>query len=219
MKTRLIPLLGNIKEFEWVKSIVIGVKSVEIVKLLNYNLKQIINESNYLLIICLKGVIVDNFLDTVVKFGLRLHWLDLNLSNVIQLIQRLLIKSTRCQLFIASVLDNDWIQRVQEIITPSYLSFCKGVAMYLSKQQVTQLFDKLIENFSDSLFAFDSLSWLMVKNQQCNDSIKHMSANFDWRISDIPEIKNWNSGYRVIEIIAFVDLEANLKLSLCNAFF
>jgi len=46
-----------------------------------------------------------------------------------------------------------------------------------------------------------------VKNQQCGDSIKHMSVNFSWRILDIQEIQNWNSGYRVIEIITFADLE------------
>lgn len=45
-----------------------------------------------------------------------------------------------------------------------------------------------------------------------------MSANFDWSISDIQEIQNWKSGYRVLEIVTFADLEVNLKLILCDAF-
>lgn len=58
----------------------------------------------------------------------------------------------------------------------------------------------------------------MVKNQQRDSSIKHMSANFNWSISDIQKIQNWKSSCRVIENIAFIEFEANLKLSLCNAF-
>lgn len=49
--------------------------------------------------------------------------------------------------------------------------------MYLSKQQVKQLFDKLIEIFFYLRFASDFISLLMVKNQQ--RPTKHMSANFD----------------------------------------
>ncbi|MEM7713916.1 MAG: hypothetical protein AAF349_10135 [Cyanobacteria bacterium P01_A01_bin.68] len=46
-----------------------------------------------------------------------------------------------------------------------------------------------------------------------------MSVNFGWRILDIQKIQNLNTGYQVIEIITFADLEVSLKLSLCDAFF
>ncbi|NJM22250.1 MAG: hypothetical protein HC815_30655 [Richelia sp. RM1_1_1] len=73
--------------------------------------------------------------------------------------------------------------------------------MYLSEQQVKHLFDKLIENFFDSRFAFDSISPLMVKNQRYHGSIKRVSAKFDWSISDIREIQNCNSGYLMMEVV------------------
>ncbi|MBF2013835.1 MAG: hypothetical protein IGS23_01110 [Rivularia sp. T60_A2020_040] len=41
----------------------------------------------------------------------------------------------------------------------------------------------------------------MVKNQEHDDSIKHMSAKFDWSISDIREIQNCNSGYLMMEVV------------------
>ncbi len=65
----------------------------------------------------------------------------------------------------------------------------KRVMMYFKEQHVRKLFDKLIKNFYGSCFAFDSISPLMVKNQQHHDSIKYMSANFDWSIPDIREIR------------------------------
>ncbi|MEM9923810.1 MAG: hypothetical protein AAF915_08690 [Cyanobacteria bacterium P01_D01_bin.50] len=51
-----------------------------------------------------------------------------------------------------------------------------------------------------------------------HDSIKHMSANFDWSISDIREIQNWNSGYQMIEMVTFANLEAKFlrRFSLIN---
>ncbi|MEL6166396.1 MAG: class I SAM-dependent methyltransferase, partial [Cyanobacteria bacterium J06628_3] len=58
----------------------------------------------------------------------------------------------------ACFLNNDLIRRARAVINLPYSSFQKVIVMYLSKQQVTQLFDKLIENFSGSLFAFDSVS-------------------------------------------------------------
>jgi len=85
----------------------------------------------------------------------------------------------------------------------------EGVLMYLSKQQFKQLFDKLTETFFDWEFAFDSISPLMLKIQK--RPIKYMSANFDWSISDIREIPQWNSGCRVIEIITFASLEAKFR--------
>lgn len=75
----------------------------------------------------------------------------------------------------ASVVKNDWIEVVKEASTTFYI-FIAELRMYLSRQQVKQLFDKLIENFSDSLFAFDSVLSLMLKSQH---RIKYMSANFD----------------------------------------
>ncbi|MGF1677236.1 MAG: hypothetical protein ACFCUV_26645 [Rivularia sp. (in: cyanobacteria)] len=58
----------------------------------------------------------------------------------------------------------------------------------------------------------------MVKNQQHHDSIKRMSAKFDWSISDIREIQDWNSNYQVMEVVTFGNLEAKFlrRFSLIN---
>lgn len=60
-------------------------------------------------------------------------------------------------------------KELKETSTPLYTFLGKGVLMYLSEQHVKQLFDKLIENNYDSLFVFDCLSPLMLKNQQRHD--------------------------------------------------
>jgi O-methyltransferase involved in polyketide biosynthesis len=54
-----------------------------------------------------------------------------------------------------------------------------GVLMYLSEQQVKLLFANLLQEFAGSLFAFDLMSPLMVKNQKDHESLKYTSAKFD----------------------------------------
>ncbi|MGB3641492.1 MAG: hypothetical protein WBA39_28530 [Rivularia sp. (in: cyanobacteria)] len=61
--------------------------------------------------------------------------------------------------------------RFKRLDLPFFIQLRQNLQMYLSKQQVKQLFDKLIENFYDSVLS------LMVKRQK--RLIKQMSANFD----------------------------------------
>ncbi|MEO1377349.1 MAG: class I SAM-dependent methyltransferase [Cyanobacteria bacterium J06635_10] len=238
-ETLLIPLLARARELEQAEPIVTDPKSLEIIQKLDYDFEKFSTSNNSLIGSCLRGMIIDNWVSnflqqhpqgTVIEIGAglntrferldngKLRWFDLDLPDVIHLRQKFFAETSRRQFISASVLDNDWIERVKETSTPPYMLVAEGVLMYLSEQQVKQLFDKLIENFYDSQFAFDSISPLMVKNQQYHDSIKHMSANFDWSISDISEIQNWNSGLMAIEIVTFANLEAKFlrRFSLIN---
>lgn len=54
---------------------------------------------------------------------------------------------------------------------PLAIQLKQYLGMYLNRQQIKQLFDKLIENFCDSLFTFDSILSLMVNRQK--RAIKH----------------------------------------------
>lgn len=46
----------------------------------------------------------------------------------------------------------------------------------------------------------------MAKNQQRHDIMKKMEARFDWHISDVRSIQDWDSRYRVLEVVRFNDL-------------
>ena len=238
-ETLLIPLLARAKELEQAEPIVIDRKSAEIIEAINYNFDKLSNAKNSLVGSCIRGMVIDNWVSnflkqhpqgTVVEIGVGLNtrferldngkarWFELDLPDVIQLRQEFFSQTSRRNFIAASVLSNDWNEQIKQTSTPPYMFVAEGVLMYFRKQQVRQLFDKLIKNFSDSYFGFDSISPLMVNNQQRHDSIKHMSANFDWSLSDIREIENWNSGYRMMEVVTFANLEAKFlrRFSLIN---
>ncbi|MGB7378760.1 MAG: class I SAM-dependent methyltransferase [Rivularia sp. (in: cyanobacteria)] len=192
-QTLLVFFLGRGKQFEQVKSIVTDGFTVEIVKILNYGLEKLSNTNNCLVASCLQGVIIDNMVSnllrqypqsTVVEVGAGLNIRFKHLDNVKVPRDLLDAIQLRQDFIVASVVQNDWIEAVKETSTTFYILFyifmifVAELWMYLSKQQVKQLFDKLIENFSDSSFVFDSVLSLMVKRQK--RLIKYMSANFDY---------------------------------------
>lgn len=203
-ETLLIPLLGRAKEFEVGKPIVIDSKSVEIVNLLNYDFERLSNAKNSLVCSCLQGMIIDNWVgnflklyphgtvvEIVVGLNARFERLDnvkmccfeLDLSDVIDLLLQFFTEKS-CRSFTSgSVIDNDWIKRIKETITPPYMFVAYGLLMYLSKQQVTQLFDKLTENFSDSQFAFGCISPLMLKIKSVPSNICQQILTGVFRIS------------------------------------
>jgi O-methyltransferase involved in polyketide biosynthesis len=213
-QTLLIPFLARGKQFEQVESIVTDTFSVEIFKTLNYDFEKLSNAKNSLVGSSLQCVIIDNRVsnllhqhlqNTVVENGadLSICFKPLDLVEALQLKQDFIA---------ASMVKNDWIEPSKETNTTSYIFVVEDLRMYLRQQQVKQLFDKLIENFSDSLFAFDSLLSLMVKKQK--RVIKHMSANFDYLY--LRYLKNSTLKLRLSsdEIIPLANFEVKFQLRL-----
>ena len=121
-----------------------------IVKTLYYDFEKLCNANYFLIGSCLQGRINENWVTNL----LRQYTQD----AVVEIGADLNIRFKRLDL-------------------PLAFQLRQVFGMYLSKQQTKQLFDKLIENFSDSLFAFDFVLSLIVKRQK--QLIKHMSANVD----------------------------------------
>lgn len=185
MKTQVIPrniqeillivILEKAKKFYKYDFRLVVHKFIEIVKELSCDFNKIFNISCCLELSCLQ-------------------------SNRISLPRKFDRDSNHYKFAAEEAVDNHWLNSFKQISSRRYIVVAEGLQMYLRKQQVKQLFDKLIENFSKSQFASDSKLSL----------IENMSANFDWSISDIREIQSWKSGCRVMETITFANL--NVKV-------
>ncbi|WP_200892396.1 class I SAM-dependent methyltransferase [Aliterella atlantica] len=128
-------------------------------------------------------------------------WFDLDLPDAIAIRQSFFSSSDRRKLIAASALDTDWIAQVKATNNAPYLFICEGVLI-----QVKQLFANLMQHFPGALFAFDSMSSLMAKNQQRHDIMNKMAGRFDWHISDVRKIQDWDDRYQVLEVVRFGDL-------------
>lgn len=226
-ETLLIPLWARAVEIEQSDPIIRDPKSAEIMTAINYDFNKFSHAKSSQVGCCLRGLIFDNwvrqFLDqypqaTVIEIGAGLNtrfervdngqgcWFDLDLPDVIAIRQPFFQFSNRRQFIAASALDTDWIAQVKATSNAPYLFIGEGVLMYLSEAQVKQLFANLMQHFPGALFAFDSMSPLMAKNQQHHDVMKNMEAKFDWSISNVYNIQEWDDRYQVLEVVRFNDL-------------
>ncbi|NEU74274.1 class I SAM-dependent methyltransferase [Hassallia byssoidea VB512170] len=227
-ETLLIPLWARACEFSKPDPIIQDPKSVEIIEAINYDFDKFATAKSSQIGTCLRGMILDNWVlsylqqhpqGSVVEIGAGLNtrfervdngavrWFDLDLPDSMTLRKQFFEETERRQFITASALDTDWIERVKAVNAPC-MFVAEGVLIYLSEEQVQQLFANLLEHFSGCWFAFDSMSPLMVKNQNRHDSINYTSAKFNWSISDIRKIQDWDFRYQVIEVTTFADLPA-----------
>lgn len=226
-ETLLIPLWARAVEIEQSDPIIYDPKSAEIVAAIDYDFDKFSHAKSSQVGCCLRGLILDKWVQqflaqhpqaTVIEIGAGLNtrferidngqvcWFDLDLPDVTAIRQPFFPSSNRRQLIAASALDTDWIAQVKATGNAPYLFICEGVLMYLSEAQVKQLFANLMQHFPGALFAFDSMSSLMAKNQQRHDIMNKMAARFDWHISDVRKIQDWDDRYQVLEVVRFNDL-------------
>ncbi|MFH7031010.1 MAG: class I SAM-dependent methyltransferase [Heteroscytonema crispum UTEX LB 1556] len=231
-KTVLITLWVRAWELRQANPIIRDPKSAEILDAINYDFDKFTTAKNSQISTCLRGLILDSWVrtylkqypqSTVVEIGAglwarfervnngKVRWFDLDLPDSMALRRQFFEETERRQFIAASCLNTDWIERVKAIGAKPYMFVAEGVLMYLNEQQVKQLFANLLQYFPGSLFAFDSMSPLMVKNQKMHDSLKYTSAKFDWSISNIRKIKDWDFRYEVIEVCTFADLPAKYR--------
>ncbi|MFM9267668.1 class I SAM-dependent methyltransferase [Tychonema sp. BBK16] len=226
-ETLLITLWARAVEASQDDPIVKDTKSAEIVNQIDCDFSKLAKAKASQVGICLRGLALDlwvtSFLEEyptgiVVEIGAGLNtrfervdngkvrWFDLDLPDSMEVRRRFFDETDRRKFIAASVLDSSWVNLVKPTVETPVLFVAEGVLMYLTEAQVKQVFALLIEHFPGSLFAFDSMSPFMVKNQKQHDVMKYYSAKFKWGIQDIQTIEQWNPEYKVLEIKRFQDL-------------
>lgn len=115
-----------------------------IVKTLYYDFEKLCNANYFLVSSCLYSIIND-------------YWL---INLLCQYPQDAVIE-----------IGDDLKVRFKPLDLPLAIQLKQYLGMYLNRQQIEQFFDKLIENFYDSLLMFDSILSLMVNRQK--RAIKH----------------------------------------------
>jgi O-methyltransferase involved in polyketide biosynthesis len=106
----------------------------------------------------------------------QVHWIDLDLPDVIELRRRFFADSGRRRMVAASVLDQDWLPMVQDSPGP-YMFVADGVLAYLA--QAPQVITRIAEQFPGALIAFDTYSRRTL-NQQHKLAAKKNIARWAW---------------------------------------
>jgi len=216
-ETLLITLYA--KCFGVPKSVFYDPKAYSILNSVDYDFTQLKVTQGTKITICLRAKrfdqLVQDFLNkhpdgTVMHLGAgldsrfqrldneRVHWVDLDLPDVIDLRKSFFEENDRCQMIAASAADLGWLDMVK-INTTAVMILAEGLMMYLTEEEVRSLLLALQERFPGSLLAFDSYSPLTVRHINKHPSIRKTGARIQWGIDDPHELELWHPDVKFVE--------------------
>jgi O-methyltransferase involved in polyketide biosynthesis len=111
----------------------------------------------------------------------QVHWIDLDLPEVIELRRKFFADSDRRRMVAASVLDEGWLPVAQASPGP-YFFVADGVLAYLD--QAPEVIARIAGRFPGALIAFDTYTHRMLEQQHRMAARKQMDALWAWACDD-----------------------------------
>jgi O-methyltransferase involved in polyketide biosynthesis len=142
----------------------------------------------------------------------NVRWLDVDYPEVIALRERLYPKlDGDYQMIGSSVNEMDWLEHIPA--DRPTLILAEGLTMYLSEQQVRELFERLIDHFPGGELMFDAYTLFGTRMARKHHSIKATGAAILWGIDNPRDIEQWNSRLKFIRQWSFLEAPAINTLS------
>ena len=222
-ETLLITLYARARESMRPDAMVRDDRAVEMVKRINYDFKQarmhtfdetaiIIRmreidrftreflERNPAAVVVHIGCGLDTRFERVAERDGRVEWYDLDLPQVIQLRRELMQEdSARHHLIEGSILEDDWLDRVDHSVPRPFLFLAEGVLPYFEEEQVRSLFLKISKHFPGAEFVFDAMDPFTIRADNLKLKRTGMDARLHWGLKDFRGIESWQDGFRLLD--------------------
>lgn len=230
METLIIPLYGKAKMSQ------IGIfddpYAEEMIEKINYNYSKLKIQQKTQVMLAMRAAILDNFSQdfisknqgcTVLHLGcgldarfMRLNprvetWYDLDFPEVIEIKKKLLPENERYKYISSSVTDSSWIASIPEI-SAEVLVIAEGLLMYLTEDEIKNLFISLKSKFYSLTIIFDAYSKLTARSAKNHPSLKQTGAEIKWGIDKPREIESFADGIKHLKTIYLTDPEATKNL-------
>jgi O-methyltransferase involved in polyketide biosynthesis len=129
----------------------------------------------------------------------RMHWIDLDVPEVIELRQRLIPETPRSRCIATSVHDADWMNQ----IGPSengVMFVAGGLLFYFTEREVMHLLRAIGRRFHGAEIVFDAMTPAGIR--RANDMLQRVGmrdAVLQWGLADATIIESWDAGLKLIE--------------------
>lgn len=212
-QTLLLPLIGRAKFSREPYSPICDDKAVELVNSIGYDFEKLLKNKNvrnstlfwmaraYHFDEAIKSYLEKHPEAVIVNLGCGLDtsfnrvdngsltWIDIDLSDVIDLRSKLLPPSNREHYIAKSILDYSWMGDVKEY-GQNIFFFAGGLFMYFTSDQVKSILSNMAKQFPDSYLIFDNISPKGLKHANTMLEKSNMKgALLQWSISDAGEIE------------------------------
>jgi len=133
------------------------------------------------------------------------YWLDLDLPDAIDLRRDCLAESPRNRYLAGCVLDETWIDSVQNLGPRPVLLVSEGVLMFLPLPRVRRMLDAVSRALPGAEMVFDCIGGLMVRCPWLHDTLPRTSVRFSWGLRGPADLSRWSDRYRVIGFRSMLD--------------
>lgn len=236
-ETLLIPLYGRAVETRKPAGLLADPKAVEMVEAIDYDFDRF-DGSRSLFGSMLRTAIFDHwtsaFLDrhpagTVVEVGTGLntrferldngavHWVDLDLPEVITLRRRFFADTDRRHMIAASILDDTWVDQVRALPAPCFVA-AEASILYLPEPDVLRALRLITDTVERGELAIDTWGRWVLTHQHKIDTLRGMDAPLSWACDDPTELSRAVPSLALRESRRFGDVPGPLRSRLPLAY-
>lgn len=142
----------------------------------------------------------------------RMHWLGIDLPEVITLRRRFLPDGKRNRSLGFSMLDLAWLDEVKHQKKP-VIFLAEGVFCYFTETEVKKVIQAIVSRFPGAEIAFDILSLGSLKMHSKNQVLKETHASLNWGVDDPRSLETW--GLELVDVWGYFD-DHEPRLGLVN---
>jgi O-methyltransferase involved in polyketide biosynthesis len=132
----------------------------------------------------------------------QMHWLGLDLPEVIRLRQQWLPNTDRCKSIAKSMFDLEWLDEVRQINKP-VIFLAEGVFPYFSTRDVKPMLIAMTERFPTGELVFDAMAPFVLWLHKSSSVLKRSGAQVRWDAKNPAELEAW--GLRLLERWGYFD--------------
>ncbi len=163
---------------------------------------------------------VQSFLDahpagTVIEIGVGLDtrferldngkakWIELDLPQAMHVRRQFIPTSDRREMISGSLLESDWLDRVEELGDGPSLFVAEGVLYFFNDDQVRELFGRLADRFPGSGLLFDAQSPLFLKFSNLRHPMRDSKLTFS--VGHPERLTEWDQRLSLKQWVGFGD--------------
>jgi O-methyltransferase involved in polyketide biosynthesis len=131
-------------------------------------------------------------------------WYDLDFPAVIDIKKQLYDETDSYKYIASSVMDLGWLDCIG-IVPNEVLVIAEGLLMYLSRNEIEEIFSALKSKFRRYTIIFDAYSKLTAKSSKYHPSLKKTGATIKWGVDDPREIEGYTKGTKHMKTLYLTD--------------
>jgi O-methyltransferase involved in polyketide biosynthesis len=136
----------------------------------------------------------------------RCEWVDLDLPQVVELRRQFIPAETpRCHLLGTSVLQDTWLEFIDQLGQRPRLVIAEGVFVYFEETQVKTLFLQLRDRFPGIELVCDAQSPFMIWANNLQLSVGQVKARMHWGLKHGSDVVGWGEGIKLLGEWYFFD--------------